>query len=78
MTEDQAKQYVEAAPDALEKRLRLLEVGIVRHTALLEQTRDLLATLAERQLKHEQWTVQQLDKLTDALAAVASRTTRYW
>jgi hypothetical protein len=67
MTEDQAKQYVEAAPDALEKRLRLLEVGMVRHTTLLEQVRELLAKFADRQIQHEKWTVQQLDKLTDAL-----------
>ena len=44
-TAEQQEQYVAAAPDALEKRLRLLEVGMLRHTALLETIAQALEKL---------------------------------
>lgn len=48
LTDEQADQYVARADSQLEKRLRLLEIGLLRHTALMEQLTQGLEKLTDR------------------------------
>ena len=48
MTDAQAERYIAEAPDAVERRLRSLEVGMLRHTTILERLTEAVEKLTAK------------------------------